>query len=210
MAVWKRTIVMKSEVAKFSICSLCLHFAVISLFSHVRPFEYGSARINQRAQSTVAVRLVPGDEKSRLPAVQEPQEQEAAIAHENPGPQPTVPAIEEARTSETESAAPIDEFLSSGQLTQRPTPLSQIDLNIDEISEIPFSGTIDLTIRIDIDGSVVDVTASTDAKDADEFIEQVSARFKKARFTPGEINGRPVRSQLRVTVFSETVPSSVD
>lgn len=210
MAMWKRTIVMKSEVAKFSICSLCLHFAVISLFSHVRPFEHGSARINHRAQSTVAVRLVPGDEKPLLSALQQRQELEAVAADEKPSSQLTAPAIEEVSTPIAERTAPTDEFLSSGQLTQRPTPLSQIDLNIDEISEIPFSGMVDLIIRIDVDGSVVDVTASTDAKNADEFIERVSARFKSARFRPGEVNGRPVRSELRVTVMSEAVPSSVE
>lgn len=200
---------MKAHIAKFSICSLGLHVVVLSLFWHIRPFEHGGVPHAKGFPMTVTVSLKAGDTDAITPT---PSEERQVSEDITPVVQPsTSPSeLEDPETPAAQNFLPSNDYLSSGKLTQQPSPVTPIDLNIAEISGIAFSGSVDLTILIDVDGAVVDVIPSSEAENAGEFIERVVERFRSARFTPGEINGRPVRSQVRVTVVSEELPSSAD
>lgn len=102
---------------------------------------------------------------------------------------------------------PSSGYMPSGRLTRAPHALTDIDLNADDISHTGFAGEVVLTLLIEPDGSVADVLVPTDDADAAAFAELVAARFRSARFSPGEIDGRPVRSELRIKVVSERRPS---
>lgn len=199
---------MTAQTATFSIFSLCLHVAVFSLFSHTRPFEHGTASRTQSAPFTVSVSLIAGGSPSGIRLHEQQLSPDATPKANRLEEQPSEPIVN--TTPAMQEIFPSDEYFSSGSLTHLPNPTAPIDLNVDEVSEVPFSGSVELTILIDVDGTVVDVVPTTDAENAADFIERVAARFKEARFTPGEINGRPVRSQFRITVVSEALPSSTN
>jgi hypothetical protein len=96
-----------------------------------------------------------------------------------------------------------DDYYSVGQLTRLPVPVAPIDLNESAFNGSGFAGTIELTILILANGLVSEVVTSSENDDARTFAELVAARFRNARFVPGEINGTAVNSRLRVTVVSD-------
>lgn len=65
------------------------------------------------------------------------------------------------------------------------------------------TGNITLTVFINADGTVADVISSIETENAREFADRVAARFKGARFSPGEINRKAVKSKLHITVVGE-------
>lgn len=101
--------------------------------------------------------------------------------------------------------ATVEDYLPAGGLTRLPAPLSEIDLNLPAINGIEVAGQIDLTILIDAKGMVADVISSVEAEHLRALSERVAARFKSARFIPGEINGIAVKSRLQITVVSENL-----
>jgi hypothetical protein len=112
-------------------------------------------------------------------------------------------------TQPTEDTRESVEYVSSGRLTRLPTPLEDIDLDLPDISGIAANGMVEMTLFIDSSGSVADVLALADTEDLRLFSNLVAERFRKARFAPGEINGRPVKSQLKITVVSESPTEAV-
>lgn len=108
--------------------------------------------------------------------------------------------VEIARRTES---AEFQDYLSTGQLTRLPTPLANIDLNVAEISDLAFIGETQITLLIDEKGVVTDVRSATETEDARRFIERVAERFRNAQFRPGEINGKAVKSRLKIAVVSE-------
>lgn len=104
-------------------------------------------------------------------------------------------------------AAALQEYVLAGQLTRLPVPATEIDLNVPEIQERLINGSVNLTILIDATGIVSDVFPAVENDDLRYFAQQVANIFKLARFRPGEIDGRPVRSQLQITVVSEESPA---
>ncbi|GAB3549351.1 hypothetical protein GCM10027343_30940 [Noviherbaspirillum agri] len=200
---------MNVDIAKFSICSLALHAALFSWFGHISPFEHGGTSRDRKTPLTVSVSLLPSD----MATTERPLPADTVFSESAPSTEesPASPAaVESPSPPATQDVTASNDYLASGKLTQQPSPLAPIDLNVADVSGIAFSGTVDLTILIDVDGTVVDVIPSTDAEEAREFTERVVERFKSARFRPGEINGRPVQSQVRVTVVSEELPSSAE
>jgi hypothetical protein len=197
---------MNAHIAKFSICSLGLHFVVLFYFWHIRPFEQGGVPHANDVPVTVSARLIAKRAASKPPHSAEKEDKEDRTTAKQPSNLPS--EVKNSEPPAEQEFLPSNDFLSAGKLTLKPGPITPIDLNIAEISGIAFSGSVELAILIDVDGTVVDVIPSTDADNAEEFIERVVERFRGARFSPGEINGRPVRSQVRVTVVSEELPSS--
>ena len=66
-----------------------------------------------------------------------------------------------------------------------------------------------MTILVNEAGIVIDVIPVIGSESARAFVERVAQRFKSTRFTPGEINGKAVKSQVRITVVSENLPVSM-
>lgn len=56
---------------------------------------------------------------------------------------------------------------------------------------------------IDMDGTVANIRIPAQSGDAEIFAAHVAERFRLARFSPGEIDGRPVRSEMKIKIVSE-------
>jgi len=127
-------------------------------------------------------------------------EKEAFIAA-----QPTTPKTNEEINSvkQVSEKQSFSGYFLPDRLTRLPTPLTDIDLNATEIDEVALEGEIELTLLIDADGTVTDILTSVDQDNARIFADRVAARFQNARYSPGEINGTAVRSQLRIKIVSE-------
>jgi hypothetical protein len=99
------------------------------------------------------------------------------------------------------------EYLAAGQLTRLPVPITDVDLNVAAINDIAIDGEIKLTLFVNTDGEIDYVVSSLDKNEAARvFADRIKERFKNAHFTPGEINGKAVNSQIRITVISESLP----
>jgi len=134
-------------------------------------------------------------ELSPLPA---PGGSAAAAAAERAAGEETRPALE--RTSGIgllPIAAPT--YYSSDELTKRAQPASEPELDGPELLPILASGKIVLKLWIDEGGDVLAV----DIEKSDlpgVFSNAAVTAFRKLRFLPGEINGRRVRTVMRIEV----------
>ena len=94
---------------------------------------------------------------------------------------------------------PAPTFYTTDQLTKRPQPISDPNLDTPEIAPIFASGTVVLKLWINELGAVVSV--DLEQSDLPEEISATAvAAFGKLRFVPGEINGRPVGTMMRIEV----------
>jgi hypothetical protein len=190
---------MKARLAVFSLCSLSVHLLALSMLGPEATFEHGTTRSNDA--SALRVRIVASD-----PALQmRPRE---AVELQNPHLESLTRQVHASPAESTPVPTPVgpvaaQEYLQRGQLTRLPTPLSEIDLNAVQLGEMGFSGQLELVVMIDAEGAVVEVRNYAIEENARAFADGVAAHFRNARFTPGEVHGRPVRSQLRITVVSE-------
>lgn len=220
---------MNTRLIHSLLCSLCMHLAGLGLFFHGGVVEYGVARSKKSlvAQSPLAVRIVTGTTVQRdirtqgLPEtrhvtepefslekipVQEPaQTIERADNHAAPASPSETNEIDTSAGLASDTMADQD-YLPAGRLTRLPAPLSHVDLNVAAINQIAFAGKIELTVLIDASGRVADVISSIESEEGRAFAEHVAARFKSSRFSPGEVNGKAVKSQLQITVVSERPP----
>lgn len=93
-------------------------------------------------------------------------------------------------------------FYDSKQLTKRPHPSIAVELDTPEMSSMNASGSIVLKLWINERGNVVSL-----AVEKTELPEPVLATaikvFKNLHFEPGEINGDPVGSVLRIEIDYE-------
>jgi hypothetical protein len=94
---------------------------------------------------------------------------------------------------------PAPAYYSTDQLTKRPQPTGAADLDAPEIRPIIASGTIILKLWINELGNVnaVDVE-NTDLPEM--FTETAVAAFRNLHFVPGELNGQPVGTMMRIEV----------
>ena len=182
--------------------SICVHGAILWILSLQAFNDYGiSNGANSRMPPSrpIIVTIIAGES-----ATQQLQSRASEKAV------PVSPLELHPNTVETNTSSdgnPEDksniQYLPSGQLTRAPVPLEAIDLNATSIDEVAVVGRIELTILLDETGSVVEVSIPDDPNSRSIFANRVTARFKKARFAPGEINGVPVKSRLQITVVSE-------
>jgi hypothetical protein len=94
---------------------------------------------------------------------------------------------------------PAPTYYTTDQLTKRPRPTAEADLDTPEIRPIFASGTIILKLWINELGDVIAVDVEkTDLPEI--FSRTAAAAFRNLRFVPGEINGRPVGSMMRIEV----------
>lgn len=94
-------------------------------------------------------------------------------------------------------AAPV--YYTTDQLSKRPQPLAAAELDTPQLRAIVASGKIVLTLRINEFGAVVDVTVEK-SELPEAFSRSAAAAFKAMRFTPGERNGQPVATIMRIEV----------
>lgn len=192
---------MHARLFRFILCSLALHLAVLWLFRQPL-FEYGTAQGTTSRDFALAVTLVTDAAANTAATHRETAAAEPAQPAEDmsaiPARSPRTPAL-----PDTPAAGAGMDYLTAGQLTRLPAPLEDIDLDVPEISALAFAGKAALTILIDVDGTVAGVLAETGSPQESEFADLVAAIFRKTRFTPGQIDGKPVRSKLQVTVVSE-------
>jgi TonB family protein len=129
-----------------------------------------------------------------------------AVAQGNPEPSaPDRPAMEEQlRTQPGAEGAgllpiPAPAYYPTDQLTKRPQPLAAADLDAEEIRAIVASGKMILKLWINEFGVVTDVVVET-SELPQAFSRTAIAAFKGLRFLPGERNGQPVRTVMRIEV----------
>lgn len=94
---------------------------------------------------------------------------------------------------------PAPAYYTTDQLTKRPQPVAAADLDAPEIRPIVASGKMVLKLWINEFGVVADVVVEkTELPEA--FSRTAVAAFKGLRFVPGERNGQPVGTVMRIEV----------
>jgi hypothetical protein len=208
---------MNARIAGFFFCSVLLHATLYCLFEG----GYERAGMASHDESAEAARRATAALKVQLiaaarPAPAEPETSATTLAQAAPAtadaiakttPRESLPAEPEPAGSppESEPVAPDQGYLPPGRLTRPPAPREDIDLNADGVNEHALPGKMELTILVDASGAVDDVIISITTEEARPFAERIAQRFKMARFAPGEIDGKPVKSQLRIMVVSESL-----
>ena len=95
---------------------------------------------------------------------------------------------------------PAPTYYTTDQLTKRPQPTAEAELDTPELGPIPASGTIVLKLWITALGDVIAVDVEkTDLPEI--FSTTAAAAFRNLRFVPGEINGQPVNTMMRIEVI---------
>jgi hypothetical protein len=90
-------------------------------------------------------------------------------------------------------------FFNADQLTKRPRPKGNVDLDIPEAGLLKSSDALVMRLWIDSLGRVVSIEIqNTDLPKP--FTAAVAATFGRARFEPGEMYGRPVGSIMKIEV----------
>jgi TonB family protein len=90
-------------------------------------------------------------------------------------------------------------YYTTDQLSKRPQPVTAIELDSAETRAIVVSGKIILKLWINEFGSVADVEVET-SELPEVFSRAALAAFRNAHFTPGERNGSPVGTVMRIEV----------
>jgi len=197
---------MNIRLLKSLFYSLGLHMAAWSLLGLGVSAEYGFSRLpysspTAHPQLTVRITGVGKQPDQGLP--RKAVEPEITVASEIA----TKAEGKDRATGVSPDAESIPDYVPVGRLTRPPVLLTDIDLNVADISEVGITGQLELTLFIDANGSVADVITSTKMEDARLFAERVVRRFKSSRFKPGEIDGKVVNSRLEIMVISEACPT---
>lgn len=112
------------------------------------------------------------------------------------------PALEEIKSvSSGINLLPIPgtEFYPSSQLTKQPEAIEIAELDSHQLQAIIVSGTIILQLRISNQGQVVDAEVEESGL-PDTFAQTAIAAFRASSFRPGERDGVPVGSIIRIEV----------
>lgn len=109
---------------------------------------------------------------------------------------PSAPDAADPKHSEPDTAA-LDTFLNPDQLTSVPEPQGDIDLNLPEARLLSSPGTLVLKLWIDETGVVVHTELERSELPA-AYSDAVVRVFGNALFAPGQVNGSPVNSILRI------------
>jgi TonB family protein len=91
-------------------------------------------------------------------------------------------------------------YYTTDQLSKRPQPLAAAELDTDEIKSVVASGKVVLKLWISDGGSVAEI--DVESSDLPAMITRTAvAAFKHLRFTPGERDGHPVGTVIRIEVL---------
>lgn len=91
------------------------------------------------------------------------------------------------------------EYVPSSRLSVQPAPLTEISVPYPDNQPGIDTRKVVLTLFIDETG-VVDEIDLDDEGAPEEFGKEAAAAFKKARFSPGQMSGYPVKSRIRIEV----------
>ena len=94
---------------------------------------------------------------------------------------------------------PAPAYYTTDQLTKRPQPTSQPRLLTAELGPSPPSGKVILKVWITELGNVASVEVEK-SELPEAMAASAAAAFGKLRFVPGQLNGRPVGSMMRIEV----------
>lgn len=135
--------------------------------------------------------------------------------HERPDPVAVAPADARPGVGEPEATAlpadaGLEEYLPRAALSVTPQPIGEVLLAYPPQAPIGlFRGV--LTLFIDQHGGVQRVRIeSGDAEFPPVFQEAARQSFLAARFEPGQLQGRPVKSRIRIAVEFEASATSRD
>lgn len=197
---------------KFALISLALHAIALTI---MRPGEMlGSVALGSSVDVAPSVMTV------EIRSSKEPAEASAAMrvsdsfydprtkAHSKKMPAVSSEATAMADRTEKTDAAPTStnqDFVTVDSLTRMPVPVTNIDLDVAEIRDLAAASAVSLAILIDADGSVIDVINMHTEPSSKLFAEKVAEVFRRARFVPGEINGKAVKARLEINVVSENL-----
>lgn len=106
-------------------------------------------------------------------------------------------------SSKGEQPPPAPTYLPRGMLQQAPVPISEIDPVYPD-SAGGLGGSVVLRLRIN-EGGAVDSAEVVSASRPGLFDQAAIEAFKAAKFEPGRVLGRPVKSELVVEVAFATV-----
>ena len=111
------------------------------------------------------------------------------------------PQAPTAGTSEgrTTTASTETQYIKASQLSVRPSPIGEIRVPSPENAVAPRVVTIKVTLFVDERGSVAKIAFEEPAP-AEPFRDAVQKAFAKARFHPGKVGKRAVKSQMRIEV----------
>lgn len=112
-----------------------------------------------------------------------------------PGPRPE--GTKEARAKPPHAEK--EPFFTANQLTKRPRPKGNVDLDLPEAALLTTHGALVIKLWIDSLGRVVSIEFQNTELPA-AFTAAVAATFGRARFEPGEIYGRPVGSIMKIEI----------
>ena len=181
--------------------SLLLHvFLFIATANRFSGFSFGSDKFLEVHTGVVTLTLfgnlsVPDENSKHTTDPQSPAQSKNEDAN-IPGTKPAADIVDRLGGSQ---------YKTLGLLTKLPQPIGDIDLNSPEIINQARQAHIGLLLMVNASGLVDDVkVVSVDGgNESEEWIARVVARFRKSRFMPGEIDGKPVSTEFPITVIVE-------
>lgn len=172
---------------------------------------YGVDR--QTAAKVIAptiLRLIPVPDAASIPPRASPMPPPELPAADLPQPSPPVfSSILSDPASRPAGELDVADFFPSSMVTVSATALADIDLDtvVRDVTTLPSE--LELTLLIDEQGNVVDVISyPVEISAQTTLVEKIGTVFKQAKFKPAEIDGRPVKSQLRIVVRSDAISVS--
>lgn len=151
------------------------------------------ARMAARWITVVRPPTPAGVESAEEPSLEEP----APLP--TPASEPPPPQHETATQAAGLAPANDDEYVDAGRLAVRPLPVETISIPAPETEGRSGTYKATLVLFIDRDGTVARITVEDSSLPAE--LESVArAAFGAARFHPGMIGQRPVKTKLRVEV----------
>lgn len=168
-----------------------------------RPGPLHARLVPVDAAMVLEISAAPATAPAQPPAAPEPPRP----AEPAPPPPPPVPAAPPALRLPF-VPAPDEAFLPRSALTVPPKPLSDIvipDVSSEDLKGGSAAVKLVITLFINEQGRVERIRLDTE--DAEPALEQAAVRaFAGARFTPGELNGQPVKARMRIEIEIDPVP----
>lgn len=200
--------------------SLLLHFGVL-LSGPASVARHAGGTPGQSARPGMVVRLEIPHRSTSTAAVEDTSQRIASPAASKPAlrtPQlPAQPPLDLEQLPPTgtgpvaQAGDPDADYLPSRLLTRGPAPQQSIDLFYPELAPSGHFRAV-LTLFIDDQGVVrrVRIDEAGDSGLPAALEETARQTFLRSPFAPGELDGRPMRSQLRIEVEFATEPRDAD
>lgn len=171
--------------------SAAAHAGMLALPTGELSLAFQEASVPQTGRLTAVLRNQPKTEKTV-----------AALDVEQPPPTPKEappeppPATDHAATG---LGLPLPHYYGPQEVSERARPTEAIDLEPPELRGIPGRGKLILVLWINEDGRV-DRVETESSQVADTMARVISEQFRKATFTPAQLDGKTVKSRMRIEV----------